>query len=143
MFSGEYEYKVDAKGRVPFPPKLRSQFADGIMMKEGVDGCIEAYPLQAWNEVTAQFQSPSIIQNQKERRISRFLFSSTFNLELDEQGRIMLPQSLRQYAAIKDILIITGIGNRLEIWSKEAWENEKALVRKEAWQNFERTESRK
>ena len=143
MFSGEYEYKIDSKGRVSIPPKFRSQFADGIVLKEGVDGCIDAYPPSAWNEATVQFQSLPIIRNQKDRRISRFLFSSTFNLELDEQGRIMLPPALRQHAAIKDTLVITGVSNYLEIWSKEAWDKEKALLRSEAWQNFESAENRK
>jgi len=143
MFSGEYEYKIDAKGRVSIPPKFRSQFADGIVLKEGVDGCIDAYPLSAWNEATVQFQSLPIVRNEKSRRMSRILFSSTFNLELDEQGRIMLPPSLRQYAVIKDTLVITGVSNYLEIWSKEAWDKEKSLMRKEAWQIFESAENRK
>ena len=143
MFNGEYEYKIDAKGRVPIPPKFRGQFADGIVLNEGVDGCINAYPVQAWNDATAKYQSLPIVRNQKDRRISRFLFSSTFTLELDEQGRIMLPPALRQHVAIKDSLVITGVSNYLEIWSKEAWDKEKALARQEAWQNFESAEERK
>jgi len=143
MFSGEYEYKIDAKGRVSIPPKFRGQFADGIVLSENVDGCINAYPVQVWNEITAKYRSQPIVQNQKDRRISRFIFSSTFSLELDEQGRIMLPPALRQYIAIKDTLVITGVSSRLEIWSKEAWDKEKALVLKEAWQNFESEEDRK
>ena len=143
MFSGEYEYKIDAKGRVSIPPKWRSQFADGIVLNEGVDGCINAYPVQIWNEITAKYRSMPLVQNQKERRISRFIFSATFNLELDDQGRIILPPALRQHVAIKDTLVITGVSSYLEIWSKEAWDKEKALVLKEAWQNFESAEERK
>jgi MraZ protein len=143
MFSGEYEYKIDAKGRVSIPPKFRSQFADGIVLQEGVDGCINAYPLSAWNEATAPYQSLPIVRNEKSRRMSRVLFSSTFNLELDEQSRIMLPPSLRQHVAIKDTLVITGVGNYLEIWSKEAWNKEQASIRKEAWRIFESAESHK
>jgi MraZ protein len=143
MFSGEYEYKIDAKGRVSIPPKFRSQFADGIVLNKGVDGCIDAYTLSAWNEATAQFQSLPIVRSEKSRRMSRILFSSAFNLELDEQGRIMLPPALRQHAAIKDTLVITGVSNYLEIWSKEAWDKEQALMRKEAWQIFESAENRK
>lgn len=143
MFSGEYEYKIDAKGRVSIPPKFRSQFADGIVLQEGVDGCINAYPLSAWNEATAPYQSLPIVRNEKSRRMSRVLFSSTFNLELDEQSRIMLPPSLRQHVAIKDTLVITGVGNYLEIWSKEAWNKEQASIRKEAWRIFESAEPHK
>jgi MraZ protein len=142
MFSGEYEYKIDAKGRVSIPPRFRSQFADGIVLKEGVDGCIDAYPVAAWNEATAPYQSLGIVRNQKNRRIGRLLFSSTFTLELDEQGRIMLPPALRQHAAIKDTLVITGVSNYLEIWSKEDWAKEKALMNKEGWQIFESAEGR-
>jgi MraZ protein len=143
MFSGEYEYKIDSKGRVSIPPKFRSQFADGIVLKKGVDGCIDAYPLPSWNEATNQFQSLPIVRNEKSRRMSRILFSSAFNLELDEQGRIMLPPALRQHAAIKDTLVITGVSNYLEIWSKESWNKEQALIKKETWQIFESTEPHK
>ena len=143
MFSGEYEYKIDSKGRVSIPPKFRIQFANGIVLNKGVDGCIDAYPLPSWNEATNQFQSLPIVRNEKSRRMSRILFSSAFNLELDEQGRIMLPPALRQHAAIKDTLVITGVSNYLEIWSKESWNKEQALIKKETWQIFESAEPHK
>jgi MraZ protein len=113
------------------------------VLNKGVDGCIDAYPLPSWNEATNQFQSLPIVRNEKSRRMSRILFSSAFNLELDEQGRIMLPPALRQHAAIKDTLVITGVSNYLEIWSKESWNKEQALIKKETWQIFESTEPHK
>jgi MraZ protein len=143
MFSGEYEYKIDSKGRVSIPPKFRAHFADGIVLNKGVDGCIDAYPLPAWNEATAQFQSLPIVRNEKSRRMSRVLFSSAFTLELDDQGRIMLPPALRQHADIKDTLVITGVNNYLEIWSKEIWNKEQARMKQEAWQIFESAETHK
>jgi MraZ protein len=143
MFSGEYEYKIDAKGRVAIPPRFRSQFADGIVLNRGVDGCIDAYPLCAWKEATQQFASLPIVRNEKSRRLSRILFSSAFNLELDDQGRIMLPPALRQHADIKDTIVITGVNNYLEIWSKEGWDKEQALMKDESWQIFESAEPSK
>jgi len=143
MFSGEYEYKIDSKGRVSIPPRFRSQFADGIVLNKGVDNCINAYTLPEWNEATSRYQSLPIVRNAKSRRMSRILFSWTFNLELDEQGRIMLPPALRQHAAIKDTLVITGAGNYLEIWSKESWDEEQDEMREEAGRIFESAESSK
>lgn len=143
MFSGEYEYKIDAKGRVPIPPKWRSQFADGIVLKAGIDnGCIEAYPLAAWNAGTEKYKLQSVVLNQKDRRLRRLLFASTFNLELDDQGRIMLPPALRQRAEIKDTLVIAGLSDYLEIWDKEAWENEQKDLRENAFQIIESVENR-
>ena len=143
MFFGEYEYKIDSKGRMSIPPKFRSQFAGGIVLNKGVDGCIDAYPVSAWKEATEQFGALPIVRNEKSRRMSRILFSSAFNLELDDQGRVMLPPSLRQHAGVKDTLVITGVNNYIEIWSKEMWDKEQALMKKEAWQIFESAEPQK
>ncbi|MFA5054883.1 MAG: division/cell wall cluster transcriptional repressor MraZ [Dehalococcoidia bacterium] len=143
MFSGEYEYKIDAKGRVSIPPKFRGQFADGIVLKAGIDdGCLEAYPLAAWAAGTEQYKLQSVVLNQKDRRLRRLLFSTTFSLELDEQGRIMLPPALRQHAGIKDTLVITGLGDYLEIWDKGAWKKEQEDLRENAFQIIESVENR-
>jgi MraZ protein len=143
MFSGEYEYKIDSKGRVPIPPKLRSQFADGIVLNRGIDNCIDVYPQSTWQETVAKLQTLSATMNEKSRRLNRILFANAFTTELDEQGRVMLPPALRQHANIQDTLVIAGVNNRLEIWSKESWDAEQALMKEQAWQIFESMEPAK
>jgi MraZ protein len=143
MFSGEYEYKIDSKGRVPIPPKLRSQFAGGIVLNRGIDNCIDVYPQSTWQETVAKLQTLSATMNEKSRRLNRILFANAFTTELDEQGRVMLPPALRQHANIQDTLVIAGVNNRLEIWSKESWDAEQALMKEQAWQIFESMEPAK
>lgn len=141
MFLGEYEYKIDPKGRVAIPPKFRGEFWEGIVLARGLERCIIAYPPPVWKEITERFNTLPIARS-KSRRISRTIFAPAFSLELDEQGRVVLPPPLRQYAAIKEIVIIAGINNYLEIWSKELWEEEQALMEEQAWQIAEGMETR-
>jgi len=133
MFSGEYEYRIDAKGRVAIPPKFRGEFWDGIVLARGLERCIIAYPPPIWKEMAEKFSTLPIARS-KDRRIARVMFGTAFNLELDEQGRIILPPPLREYAGIKDTVVIVGLNNYLEIWSKELWEEELALMDEQAWQ---------
>jgi MraZ protein len=141
FFLGEYEYKVDAKGRVPIPPKFRKHFTDGIVLNMGAEECINAYPLSVWEEIAKEFDSGPIAPS-RVRQMNRAVFASAFDTELDDQGRVMLPPPLRQHADIKDILIIAGTNKYLEIWSKESWERQKALWRDEAWNLYENQETR-
>ena len=141
FFLGEYEYKVDAKGRVPIPPKFRKHFADGIVLNMGAEECINAYPLSVWEKIAEKFDSGPIAPS-RVRQMNRAVFASAFDSELDEQGRVMLPPPLRQHADIKDSLIIAGTNKYLEIWSKARWEKQKALWQKDTWQLFENMEMR-
>jgi MraZ protein len=141
MFFGQYEYRVDPKGRVAFPPEFRREFREGVMLTQGLERCITAYPPSEWGKI-AESQAVLPPMRSKARRINRLIFANTFRLELDRQGRIILPSALRQYAEIKDTVIIAGVNSCLELWSKENWEAEKSLMDKEAWQIFESTEKR-
>lgn len=141
MFSGEYEYKIDAKGRVAIPAKFRGEFWEGIVLARGLERCIIAYPPPVWTEIADKFSALPITRS-RERRIGRVIFATAFSLELDEQGRVVLPPKLRQYAEIKETVIVAGINNYLEIWSKELWEQEQALMEEQAWQIAEGMERR-
>lgn len=141
MFSGEYEYKIDPKGRVAIPPKFRGDFWEGIVLARGFERCIIAYPPSVWKETADKFNALPTTRS-RERRIGRVIFATAFNLELDEQGRVILPPKLRQYADIKETVVIAGINNYLEIWSKELWEEEQALMDEQAWQITEGMERR-
>lgn len=138
MFLGEYEYKVDAKGRVPFPPKFRKDFADGIILNLGPDGQINGYTVHDWNVNSDKLDFGPVNRN-KYREMTRAFFSSAFDLELDGQGRIMLPPALRKGAGIEDSdsLVIIGANKCIEIWNSERWNEAKVEARENLWQHFE------
>lgn len=127
MFRGNYEYRLDGKGRLPLPPRFREVLRAGIVLSEGVDPCILVFPSPEWERQSGQMQS-SPFGREKLRRRSRDFFSSCFDGELDGQGRIALPASLREYAGITDVARVVGQGTYLEIWSNEQWLSEKALI---------------
>jgi MraZ protein len=139
MFFGEFAYKLDEKGRLPIPPKFRTELRDGIMLTPGLEKCLVAYPLAEWTKLSETLTSGSINPG-KLRRLYRAIFSSAFNLTLDGQGRIALPIPLRQYAGITDEVVVAGANTYLEIWNKDSWESEKAASQEQAWQIMESLE---
>jgi MraZ protein len=143
MFIGEFEYRVDEKGRVPVPPKFRTDDLkrEGMVLCPGIDKCITLYPQAEWKKLADSITSGSIIPS-KLRKLNRALFSTAFNAEMDTQGRIMLPIQLRQYAAIEDEIVVTGVNNYIELWSKALWAEEKSASQLEAWHIIETLEKR-
>jgi len=139
MFFGEFQYRVDDKGRMPIPPRFRRELRDGLILMAGVEKCLTAYSLSEWKKLSTApaLATPGSITSEKMRRLNRFLYSTAFSLLIDGQGRISLPAPLKEYAGITDEVVLTGVNNYIEIWNKEQWETEKALVREQAWQIIE------
>ena len=139
-FAGEFEHKVDVKGRIPIPPKFRIELKDGIVLTPGIEKYIIIYPLSEWEKLTAALTSgtagPSVM-----RRINRAVFASAFYLKLDGQGRITLPASLRKYAGIKDEAVVAGANTYLELWNKQWWEAEKKVSQEQTRQIMENIEA--
>ena len=126
MFFGEFEYKVDEKSRVPIPPKFRSELRDGLVITPGVEQCITAYPLPEWKKLAATLTNGSVTPS-KLRKLNRAIFATAFSINIDGQGRIALPNPLREYAGIEDEVIITGANNYFELWNKDRWTEEKNI----------------
>jgi MraZ protein len=141
MFLGQYEHRIDPRGRVAIPAKFREELKQGLVLCQGFDQCIIVYPLKVWQKMAGELTAP-LIAKESRRRISRFIFSSAFIEELDRLGRVLLPAPLRQYASIKDIAVIAGANTYVEIWSKENWDAEKSLMDAEARGIAERMEPR-
>ena len=139
MFLGEFEYKIDEKGRVPIPPKFRKELKEGVVLTPGVESCIIVYSPAEWKKVAATLTTGSVTRS-KLRRLNRAIFATAFSLNLDGQGRIALPVPLRDYAGIEDEVIIAGANTYLELWNREQWEDEKAISREQAWQIIESLE---
>ncbi|HXX59579.1 MAG TPA: division/cell wall cluster transcriptional repressor MraZ [Dehalococcoidales bacterium] len=141
MFLGEYDYKIDEKGRVPVPPKFRSEFGDGIILTAGPEKCILAYNPEQWKKLADSLTTGSLFTS-KMRKLNRAIFAAAFHLKLDSQNRISLPSTLRQYAGINGDVIIAGANSYLEIWDKQTWEQEKQDSQTQAWQIIETLEKR-
>ena len=141
MFFGEFEYKIDEKGRVPIPPRFRRELKDGVVLTPGIEKCITAYPLSEWRKLADTFTTGSVTRS-KLRRLNRAIFATAFSLNLDGQGRIALPIPLRQYASAEEEVVIAGANNYLELWNKEQWEEEKAISQEQTWQIIESLENK-
>ena len=139
MFFGEFEYKIDEKGRVPIPPRFRRELREGVVLTPGVERCINAYPLSEWRKVATTLTTGSI-SHSKMRKLNRAIFATAFSLNMDGQGRVALPVPLREYAGIEDEVVIAGVNNYLELWNKEQWEAEKVASQEQAGQIIETLE---
>jgi len=139
MFLGEFEYKVDEKGRVPIPPRFRVELKGEVVLSAGFESCIMAYTAQEWRKVSQSLIS-GIPSRSKLRRLNRALFASAYSIRLDAQGRIAVPVSLRAHAGIQEEIVIAGSNNYFELWDRQRWEKEKAQAREQAWQIAESLE---
>lgn len=141
MFYGEFDYKIDEKGRIPIPPRFRSALKDGVVLAPGAEKCITAYTMPEWKKVSDKLTDSSLTRS-KMRRLSRALFATAFPTKIDNQGRIALPAPLREHAEIVDEVVIAGANSYLEIWNKILWEEEKSISQEQAWQIIESLENR-
>jgi MraZ protein len=139
-FVGEFEHKVDAKGRIPIPPRFRTELRDGMVLTPGVEKYIIVYSLSEWSKVTEALTAGTADSTQL-RRVNRAVFATAFNLKFDSQGRITLPSTLRKYAGIKDQVVVAGASTYLELWNKQEWEAEKTASREQARQIMENIEA--
>ena len=120
MFMGEYNHTVDAKGRLIVPSKFREQLGAEFVVTKGLDGCLFVYPTEEWQSIEEKFRNISMTSKDA-RKFSRFFFAGAASLELDKQGRILLPPVLREYADLQKDVVLVGVLNRVEIWDKERW----------------------
>ena len=140
MFLGEFEYRVDDKGRVPFPPRFRPYFKEGVVVAPSPEKCLSVYTIAEWKKMADGLASGGLSPS-KLRKINRALFATAFHTSIDGQGRLSLPPKLREYAGLGGDIIIAGTNNTLELWDKAAWETEKNADLADAWQIIESLET--
>ena len=120
MFMGEYHYSIDDKGRLTIPSKLRYELGDKFIVTRGLDNCLFIYPMNEWNNVINKYKE---LPNTKDaRNFMRFFLSGATVCEFDKQGRINIQTPLLNYAKLNKECVIIGVNDRLEIWSKNVWE---------------------
>ena len=118
--SGSYYPKLDEKGRIILPAKLREYFVNGLVMTRGQDGCLLVFTAAAF-EIRAQQLSAAPLSNQEARNYVRMFMSGAHSETPDKQGRVTIPAALRQYASLNRELTVIGAGNHAEIWDAAAW----------------------
>lgn len=121
MFMGEYQHSVDDKGRLIVPAKFREQLGATFIATRGLDNCLFIYPESEWKILEQKLKSLPLMKSDA-RAFTRFFFSGATECELDKQGRINLPQHLREYAKLEKDCVVLGVTNRVEVWSKSLWE---------------------
>lgn len=121
MFIGEYHHTIDQKGRIAVPVKFRASFAGGAVIARGIDNCLSVYTKDAW-KVLADKIATLPISKANTRAFSRHMLTGAMEAELDKQGRIILPDYLRQYAALTKKVVVAGVSDRLELWDSATWE---------------------
>lgn len=121
MFLGEYNHSIDAKGRLIVPAKFREELGNDFIVTKGLDGCLYIYPNKEWEEFESKLSALPMGKSDI-RKMVRFFLSSATQAEIDKQGRILIPATHRQYAGIEKDVLFAGVGKKIEIWSKEKWE---------------------
>lgn len=121
MFMGEYNHSIDTKGRLIVPAKFREQLGETFVVTKGLDGCLWVFAPDEWEEFSGKLRSLPVA-NKEARKFARFFLAGAAEVETDKLGRILIPQVLRDYAALEKDVALVGTGNRVEIWAQDAWE---------------------
>jgi len=132
MFMGEFQHNIDSKGRLIVPAKFREALGLRFIVTRGMDGCLFGYTLSEWEKFTQKMQQLPLSKSQG-RQIMRHFFSQAAECEIDKQGRINIPPSLRSFASLEKGCVIVGISDHLEIWDEEKWQE----VMKNSDENFD------
>lgn len=119
MLIGEYLHAIDLKGRLNFPARLREDFGESFIITKGLDNCLFCYSENEWNKLEEKIAALPL---SKSRNLQRFLFAGAVVAEPDKQGRVLIPQNLRDYAGLQKDVMIIGASNRAEIWDRKRYE---------------------
>ncbi len=131
MFIGEYTVSMDAKGRVAVPAKFRSLLNTAAVITRGLDQSLFLYPRKEWEAIASKLSNLPL-SKANSRAFSRLMLAGAWDVELDKQGRMMVPEYLRKFASLSKKVVIAGLYNRIEIWDEAAWQAYKASTERES-----------
>ncbi|HLH21110.1 MAG TPA: division/cell wall cluster transcriptional repressor MraZ [Chloroflexota bacterium] len=127
MFLGEFEHSLDDKGRLAIPAKFRPELGQGLVLTRGLDRCLFAWPMAEWQIVADKLGRLSLMHAEA-RRLQRLLFAGAVDTQLDRLGRVLVPAFLRGYAGLQDAVVVAGVLNRIEIWDRSQWAEERTAA---------------
>lgn len=128
---GEYEHRLDEKKRISLPKQFRSALGRRVVVTRGLDNCLFVYARPAWEKVAEKLQSLSFVQAET-RGFSRFMLSGAAEVDVDDVGRILIPDHQKQYAGLAKKVVFAGVSDRVEIWDAERWHRYKSRIDKDA-----------
>ena len=121
MFIGEYHHAIDEKGRLAVPVKFRNDMKSGGVVTRGLDYCLFVYPKKDWQELAERLAKLPIAKATS-RAFARLMLAGAMEVTVDSQGRIMIPEYLRDFGSLKKTVVVAGLYNRIELWDEKAWE---------------------
>ena len=121
LLLGEYNHTIDEKSRVIVPSKFRDDLGSTFIVTRGFDKCLFAFSLAEWQNFEAGLRALPL-SNENARKYVRYFTAGATECQIDKQGRVLIPNNLREYAGLKKELVITGVSTRAEIWDKETWD---------------------
>lgn len=123
MFLGEYRHSIDTKGRLAVPARFRADLDEGLVVTRGLDPCLHIYPKSEWLPLAERLSSLPVSEPAV-RALRRSFFASAYACEMDKQGRILVPSTLREYANFDSEVVVAGLNTYIELWASERWDNE-------------------
>ena len=129
MFIGEYQHIMDLKKRLAIPSKFRNDFKGKAVITRGLDSCLFVYPIKVWQEI-AQKLGNMPVGERTTRSFVRLMLAGAVDVEVDSQGRVLIPEYLKSYASLEKKVIVAGLFNRLEIWDENKWNSYKESAEK-------------
>ena len=121
MFMGEYKHSIDAKGRIILPADFREELTDNFVITKGLDNCLFLYTAEEWDKLSTKLRQLPLAKAEA-RAFVRFFFAGARQAECDRQGRFLVPVNLRAHAKLQKDVVLIGISNRIEVWSKAEWD---------------------
>lgn len=131
MLIGEYTHTIDEKNRVSLPAKFRQEMGKKLVLTPGLDNCLFVFTIKEWQKISKRLGESSMLQADS-RSFNRFLLGGAVEADVDSNGRILVPDFLKERAKLKSKVALIGIETRVEIWDEDAWKSYKKVVEKEA-----------
>lgn len=131
MFIGEYTISMDAKGRIAVPAKFRALLNANAVVTQGLDKSLFLYPKQAWDKIAVKIAGLPLAKSGS-RAFARMMLAGAYEVDLDKQGRMMVPEYLRKFASLTKKVVVAGLYDRIEIWNEEEWIAYKASTERES-----------
>ncbi|MDD3662897.1 MAG: division/cell wall cluster transcriptional repressor MraZ [Candidatus Pacebacteria bacterium] len=131
MLIGEYTHTLDEKNRMSLPVKFRKEIGNSVVIAPGLDNCLSLFTIKEWQKISSKLSDSSMLASDN-RSFSRFMFGQAVDVGVDSQGRILIPENLKNRSKLSSKVVVIGVQNRVEIWNEKTWNDYKKVVEKEA-----------
>ena len=138
MLLGRFYSSISLKGRVALPSKFRKETGNHIVIARWYENCLVIVGTSQWLDLISRIAKPDAVVTRPIRSVERFIYSTAFEIESDNQGRFVIPPSLRETANLKDRVVFLGMGDRIELWDQSIWEKEEVKVKSESDEMLEK-----